>query len=453
VKNWPHPLNVTEIRSFLGFATYYRRFIPHFSTVASPMTALTRKDVVFDWSEECELAFRRLKGSLMSAPVLAYPRQQGQLILDTDASNTGIGAVLSQIQEGEEKVLGYASKTLSKSERAYCTTYKELLAVVKFCKHFKPYLWGQPVIIRTDHASLTWLKNFKEPENMLARWLSTLNSYDLTIIHRPGVRHINADVLSRRVPNRPCPRRDCPCCKELLEARDRQITVVKTRPFGRTPRVGKPGKRVSGSAVVLCDAATSPEPPRVRLDGGPVPLSSKPSVAGVGRVAKAQVKLNEMGGDYSSDSDFENESDNFSEGSVDDDTEIELDYDDMSDGDFHGADVDWDSDVSDLQLLDIEVSPSMIQSPTDNDSKKVLEGETAVKEVLISAAEVPFPLPRRKVKVRPEGFQRRSRRRQKTKGTVSLRVCGENHEIDNDEGESSTTVPLAKVESCQNRES
>ena len=169
IRDWPHPETVTEVRSFLGFATYYRKFIPHFSTVAAPLTALTKKYAVFEWSKACELAFRRLQHSLMTAPVLAYPRAEGQLILDTDASDVGIGGVLSQVQDGEEKVLAYGSKTLSPSERNYCTTYKELLAVVRFMQLFKPYLWGQPVIVRTDHASLVWLRNFKGAEGMLAR--------------------------------------------------------------------------------------------------------------------------------------------------------------------------------------------------------------------------------------------------------------------------------------------
>ena len=272
VKNWPHPTSVTEVRSFLGFATYYRRFIPHFSTVASSLTALTRKDEPFVWTDEREMAFRRLKESLITAPVLAYPLPQGQLILDTDASNTGIGAVLSQEQDGQEKVIGYASKTLSKSERAYCTTYKELLAVVKFCKHFKSYVWGQPLIVRTDHASLTWLKNFKEPEGMLARWIATLDSYNIVqIVHRPGARHVNADVLSRMVPTRPCPRKDCPCCKGLQElkaqkakeeeekaAKKRMKKARKTAPR-QVKKADPPAFGKSGDKVYVYNRCTQTE--------------------------------------------------------------------------------------------------------------------------------------------------------------------------------------------------
>ena len=264
VAQWPHPETVTEVKSFLGFCTYYRRFIAHFSTVASPLTRLTRKDVDFVWTDKCEQAFRQLKYSLMTAPVLAYPQMGGQFILDTDASNTGIGAVLSQVQDGEEKVVGYASKTLSKTERNYCTTYKELLAVVKFCKHFKSYLWGQPFTVRTDHASLVWLINFKGAEGMLARWLSTLSEYQIEAIqHRPGIRHVNADVLSRMVPKRVCPRLDCPCCQPVRESRQVQKSSLDAvAKSGRTgdlaakpdllalPGVSQPGQAYTSKPPV-----------------------------------------------------------------------------------------------------------------------------------------------------------------------------------------------------------
>ena len=118
--------------------------------------------------------------------------------MDTDASNFGIGAVLSQKQNGVERVVEYYSKTLSRSERNYCVTRRELLAIVKGVKHFHHYLYGCKFLIRTDHGSLTWLFNFKEPEGQIARWLQLLSTYDFTIQHRPGSSHKNADALSRR---------------------------------------------------------------------------------------------------------------------------------------------------------------------------------------------------------------------------------------------------------------
>jgi transposase InsO family protein len=127
-------------------------------------------------------------------------------------------AVLSQIQDGQESVIAYASKSLSLAQRRYCTTYRELLAVVTFTKHFHYYLWGQKFVVRTDHGSLRWLRNFKEPEGMIARWISLLETYHMEIQYRPGSRHGNADGLSRKVPCRKCKRDDCFDCKSPVDS-------------------------------------------------------------------------------------------------------------------------------------------------------------------------------------------------------------------------------------------
>ena len=129
-------------------------------------------------------------------------------IVDTDASETGIGAVLSQCDSnGNEHVIVYASRLLTKPERNYCVTRKELLAVVTFLSHFRHYLIGVPFTIRTDHGALTWLQNFRSPEGQLVRWLEKLQEFQFTIVHRPGRKHNNADALSRR-PCRQCGRSD-----------------------------------------------------------------------------------------------------------------------------------------------------------------------------------------------------------------------------------------------------
>ncbi|CAC5369122.1 unnamed protein product [Mytilus coruscus] len=128
VRDWPTPKNINEVRSFLGLAGYYRRFIPKFSEIASTLTHLTKKGIRFEWTTQCQESFECLKSKLISAPILNYPSETGQFILDTDASGHAIGAVLSQIQNGEEKVLAYNGKMLSDTQRNYCTTYRELLA-------------------------------------------------------------------------------------------------------------------------------------------------------------------------------------------------------------------------------------------------------------------------------------------------------------------------------------
>lgn len=173
VKEWPEPSNVTEIRSFLGLCGYYRRFIKNFSAVAKCLHSLTEIGKSFAWTKECQEAFEKLKSHLINSPILAHPDFKVPFIhvLDTDASDQAIGAVLSQNVDGKECVIAYASRTLTKCERRYCVTRKELLAVVYFKKHYKHYLYGKELLVRSDHGSLRWLFNFKNPEGQLARWL------------------------------------------------------------------------------------------------------------------------------------------------------------------------------------------------------------------------------------------------------------------------------------------
>ena len=161
---------------------------------------------------------------MLQAPILGYPssREEDTFILDTDASNCHIGAVLSQMQNGEEKVLSYASKVFSPSERNYCVTRRELLAVVFFVRHFRHYLLGRTFTVRTDHGALRWLFDFKNPEGQVARWLEQLSAYTFSIEHRAGVKHGNSDGMSRR----PCPD-DCRTCKKG------EIVIVREAAEGK----------------------------------------------------------------------------------------------------------------------------------------------------------------------------------------------------------------------------
>ena len=226
VKNWPRPTNVTEVRSLVGLCSYYRQFIKDFAIIAAPLHELTKKNKQFIWTEKCETAFQQLIKSLSEAPILAYPRPDCQFTLDTDASYTGIGAVLSQIIDGEEHVIAYPSRSLSKPERWYCVTRRELLVVVHFVKYFRHFLYGSHFVIRTDHGSLRWLYNFKEPERQITQWMETLAMYDFEIRHRPGKMHSNADALSRR-PCRQCGIDDTQIMQRvtvLTQSQDRQDT-------------------------------------------------------------------------------------------------------------------------------------------------------------------------------------------------------------------------------------
>ena len=204
VKEWPTPTSTQEVQQFLGLASYYRHFIQNFAMISKPLHQATEKKNPFRWTEQCEKAFTHLKSCLTSAPILALPDWIRPFILDTDASETSIGAVLSQYHpDMTEYVIAYASRLLTKPERNYCVTHKELLAVVTFLNHFRHYLIGRPFTIQTDHGALTWLQNFKLPECQLARWLEKLQDYQFTIIHRPGRKHSNADTLSR-IPCQQC---------------------------------------------------------------------------------------------------------------------------------------------------------------------------------------------------------------------------------------------------------
>ena len=164
--------------------------------MAAPLNALTNKGKEWMWTADCTHAFLELKKRLVLTPVLVMPQFTQEFILDTDASGEGLGAVLSQAIEGEEKVVAYASKTLTRTERKYCATCREMLALVWATHHFRPYLYGHRFVLRTDHSALQWLHNFKEPEGQTARWLEQLAEYNYRVVHRPGRHHTNADSLS-----------------------------------------------------------------------------------------------------------------------------------------------------------------------------------------------------------------------------------------------------------------
>ena len=206
IATWPVPESKKNIQQFLGLANYYRRFIKDFGTTAKPLQRLLEKNIAFEWTQQCQAAFDHLRKCLMTTPILAFPDHSRHFVLDTDASDTGIGAILSQVQDdGGEVVIAYASRSLSRQEQRYCVTRRELLAVVEFIHHFRHYLLGVHFTLRTDHGSLVWIQNFKEPEGQLARWLERLQEYTFTVVHRPGNQHKNADALSR-VPCNQCGR-------------------------------------------------------------------------------------------------------------------------------------------------------------------------------------------------------------------------------------------------------
>ncbi|MEL7426754.1 MAG: RNase H-like domain-containing protein [Bacteroidota bacterium] len=191
------PNSVDQVRSFLGLAGYYRKFIPNFASLSAPLVALTKKGSKFLWSTEHAASFQTLKQLLCDAPILAYPDFRQPFVLQTDASDHGLGAVLTQVDSaGCEHVIAYASRSLSDRERRFSATEKETLAMVFGTDHFRAYLLGRPFTLVTDHSALRWLHSV-EPKGRLGRWLMDLQEYSFQVQHRPGSANGNADALSR----------------------------------------------------------------------------------------------------------------------------------------------------------------------------------------------------------------------------------------------------------------
>lgn len=201
ILNIPTPKNVSEVRRVIGMASWYRRFLPEFSSTIAPMTALLKKKQKFVWSDQCEQAFKKIKNCLVSAPVLTCPDFNRPFTLQTDASGYGVAGVLSQNFDDGERVICYLSRSLTKAEKNYSSTERELLAIVWCIEKLRPYLEGSKFSVITDHHSLIWLNNLKNPTGRLARWAVRLQQYDFTILHRKGKDHVVPDLLSRAVPN------------------------------------------------------------------------------------------------------------------------------------------------------------------------------------------------------------------------------------------------------------
>ncbi|OMO55593.1 reverse transcriptase [Corchorus capsularis] len=194
IVEWSRPTNATEVISFLGLAGYYRRFVEGFSSIAMPITELTRKGAKFEWTKECEKSFKELKERLTSASVLTVPGGSGGFTIYSDASKKGLGCVLMQ----NEKVVAYASRQLKPYERNYPTHDLELAAVVFALKIWRHYLYGEKCEIFTDHKSLKYIFTQKEINMRQRRWLELLKDYDLTISYHPGKANVVADALSRK---------------------------------------------------------------------------------------------------------------------------------------------------------------------------------------------------------------------------------------------------------------
>ncbi|GFV80605.1 retrovirus-related Pol polyprotein from transposon 17.6 [Trichonephila clavipes] len=199
----PYPRTKTQIRVFLGLAGYYQKHINLFSVIAAPLTDALKgraKKGEIKWTTEGEDAFREQKGKQTDKPVLYVPNFEREFIVQTDASNAGMGAVLTQLNEqGEEHPILYLSKKFSEVEKRYCTTEKECASIVFAIKRLHYYLDGNSFLVMTDHYPLVWLNRNVSSNPRLMRWALALQPYNFRIVHRSGKSHKIADSLSRSV--------------------------------------------------------------------------------------------------------------------------------------------------------------------------------------------------------------------------------------------------------------
>jgi hypothetical protein len=194
ILSWEQPRTVTEIRSFVGLAGYYRRFIEGFSKIAAPLTQLTKKNQPFVWTQECEESFQTMKRLLTTSPVLVLPQPDQPYEVYCDASYQGLGCVLMQ----HRKVVAYASRQLKTHEKNYPTHDLELAAVVFALKIWRHHLYGATFEVFSDHKSLKYLFDQKELNMRQRRWMEFLKDYDFTLLYHPGKANVVADALSRK---------------------------------------------------------------------------------------------------------------------------------------------------------------------------------------------------------------------------------------------------------------
>ena len=229
------PKNATEVHSFLGLTGYYRRYVKNFTAIAGPLHALTMKDAIFHWSPECQQTFSRLKTLLTTNSITAFPDFNLPFWLYTDASTTGLGAILTQVQEGKEHIICCASRSLNQAEKAYPVTKLECVAIVWAVAKFRPYLMSKSFEVYTDHYALQWLKTMRTGSALRHRWSAALEEYDFTVKRRPGKSQTHVDGLSCLPVDPPTPE-DTLLQVRLLEDEEKARKI--TRELHAATRLG-----------------------------------------------------------------------------------------------------------------------------------------------------------------------------------------------------------------------
>lgn len=221
IVNYPVSQNVKELQRFLRMATWYRKFLINYATIASPLNKLLSKKQNWIWEEEQQTAFEKIRNLLTEAPILSRPNFDVTFVLQTDVSHNGIGAVLTQTIDKRKYVISFASRSLTMAEQNYSTTEKECLAAIWSILKYRAYLEGYRFIVITDHSSLCWLNKLKNPTGRLAKWSLALLEYDYEIIHRKGANHHVPDALSR-IPDATLPNETEPI--------DENLYLIETKP-------------------------------------------------------------------------------------------------------------------------------------------------------------------------------------------------------------------------------
>lgn len=197
IRSYKRPKTLRQIRRFIGMSSWYRKFIKDYAKIIEPINKLVRKDFKYEWGEAQENAFQEIKRLLTEAPMLHRPVPGAEYFIHCDASDTGLGSMITQKVDDVERVIAYASTALKKSERNYSTTEKECLAIKTAIEKWRPYVEGEEFTVITDHSALQWLMKKKNPTGRLGRWAEELMSYNFKVKHRKGKDNVVPDALSR----------------------------------------------------------------------------------------------------------------------------------------------------------------------------------------------------------------------------------------------------------------